>query len=146
MNNPTEDVSSPNDSETEQEIIMQPKMSINFTSSQNFELTMTSVAMEVFTNLGNAFAAAVKVEAETQPKEMAPYKFSNQCGLSVTLNLKESNFEMYGEKQPGQVFLDNNTEVPLQLKEQTFMRVCSGLSCELTRNVKVTSRALHVKV
>lgn len=146
VNNPIEDVSSSNDGESEQEIIMQPKMSINFTSSQNFELTMSSVAMEVFTNLGNAFAAAVKVEAETQAKETAPYKFRNQCGLSITLNLKDSNFEMYGENQPAQVFLDNNTEVPLQLKEETFMRVCSGLSCELTRNVKVTSRILLVKV
>jgi len=49
-------------------------MSIDVTSEKSLELTVTKTCLEVLTNLGKAFASAMKSEKMVSSSVLAPYR------------------------------------------------------------------------
>ncbi|XP_049821668.1 intermembrane lipid transfer protein Vps13-like isoform X2 [Aethina tumida] len=101
---------------------------IDVISENRLEITVTKTCLEVLTNLGNAFANALKVDLEHKEDDRtdASYKVVNETGLTLTLNLKEGPFAMYNEGRSvidlETVVLEGTASVFLQLKgEQRLM-------------------------
>ncbi|CAH2071109.1 unnamed protein product, partial [Iphiclides podalirius] len=113
----------------------QANKTITISSSEPLEITITSSGMEVLTQLGNSFAAAVATESDNavvskskiddSPKKEflgAPYVLHNCIGLTAKLLLQNNKdfsvflTEEYKSNDYREVVLEPGACVPLQLK------------------------------
>lgn len=118
-----EGVDSPSPSEDE-EFKVTPKISIEVSSKDNLEITITKTSMQVMTKLGESFQAAVAEGVDPILKDFSPYKIVNDTGLKITLKLSKSSFQFYTkdktDNEINEIIVESGAEVPLALnKNQT---------------------------
>ncbi|XP_043479643.1 vacuolar protein sorting-associated protein 13 isoform X2 [Leptopilina heterotoma] len=70
------------------------KMSIEVSSTENLELTVTKTCLDVLKQLGNAFSNAMAPGGKSGKSKMAPFILKNETGLSMTLHLENGNFKV----------------------------------------------------
>ncbi|XP_050293110.1 intermembrane lipid transfer protein Vps13 isoform X2 [Anthonomus grandis grandis] len=118
-----------------------PVMSIDVISDKTLELTVTKTCLEVLTNLGKAFASAIKQE-DVSTSILAPYRVLNEIGEDITLLLEESSFKI----AEGGSLEDINkfAAVPLVLKNPPSSAIQLGK--ELNRHEQESNYFLQVKV
>nr|XP_050858456.1 intermembrane lipid transfer protein Vps13 isoform X2 [Vespula vulgaris] len=97
------------------------KMSIDITSSENLEITVTKTCLDVLKQLGNAFSSAIEPGRKMATQKLAPYVLRNETGLAMTLNLELSHFKIFDSGSRSTNKTDLYTEVILE----------SGASIEL---------------
>ncbi|XP_035721159.1 vacuolar protein sorting-associated protein 13-like isoform X2 [Vespa mandarinia] len=97
------------------------KMSIDVTSSENLEITVTKTCLDVLKQLGNAFSSAIEAGGKMATQKLAPYILKNETGLPMTLNLELSHFKIFDSGSRSSNKADLYTEVILE----------SGASIEL---------------
>ncbi|CAH1789713.1 unnamed protein product [Owenia fusiformis] len=110
-----DDLPPPPSEEDEGEVLFQPpKMSLNVTSYDVLQLTVTKTCIEVLTNLGKAFGDAYNlVEPSVKAGEVtAPYLLKNDTGMALTCKLDET-FTMPPQAKDGHVGLKAQEELPL---------------------------------
>lgn len=151
MNEQEEQATSPlsptaNDSFEQMEAI-QPAMSINVSSINNLELTVTKTCLDVINNLGKAFANAMKLTEMKQIKASKAFLVQNDTGIPITLCVDKSTFVVQGAAESQEVILESNAEVALMLKSSVKSQHMLHLKKEITRTkVEVAEHILHVKV
>lgn len=119
-------------------------VSMDISSKTMLEITITKTCLEVLNNLGKAFASAIEEKQILKTNVVsAPYLVVNQSGIKVTLLLNESSFSLYGVNDPQVVILEDQTEVPLQLKSTI---VVEKIHLGQPKEVKVGDRLIRVKV
>ncbi|XP_066252738.1 intermembrane lipid transfer protein Vps13 isoform X1 [Euwallacea similis] len=119
-----------------------PVMSVDVTSEKSLELTVTKSCLEVLSNLGKAFASAMKSEKVVSTDVLAPYRVLNELGEDITLLLEESSFKI---AEGGSLEdINKSAAVPLVLKSTQLTTI--QLRKELIRNEQETNYFLHVKV
>ncbi|CAG9772493.1 unnamed protein product [Ceutorhynchus assimilis] len=119
-----------------------PVMSIDVTSDQSLELTVTKSCIDVLTNLGKAFASAMKPEKVISSAVLAPYRVLNEIGEDVTLLLDESSFKI----AEGGLLEDINRSAAVPFVLKTARPTAIQLGQELNRNEQETNYFLQVKV
>ncbi|XP_046738037.1 vacuolar protein sorting-associated protein 13 isoform X1 [Diprion similis] len=93
IDSPPASLASPS-SEADPEVSQQSaKMSIDVSSTENLELTVTKTCLDVLKQLGNAFSNAIE-PGKMQVVKMAPYLLKNETGLSMTLHLEHGYFKV----------------------------------------------------
>lgn len=121
-------------------------MSIDVTSANNLELTVTKTLLEVLQNLGKAFASAISSDSKITSTSFidAPYKVLNEIGEDITLRLEESSFQI---AEGGSLDdINKSSAVPLQLKPEFVSDETLQLKNELgSSNVK-KDNILQIKV
>lgn len=145
---PVSPVSSPVADNLEQiEVQLQPAMSINVSSINNLELTVTKTCLDVLKNLGNAFSNAVKSTEMKQIKRSAAFLVQNDTGIPITLCLDRSTFAIEGAIDSVEVILESDANVPLTLKSSAESRQKLQLKQEITKTRnEIAEHLLHVKV
>lgn len=99
--NSAEPVQSPASTEDVEEIPFQPPaMTIDITSKDNLELTVSKTCLEVLSNLGKAFQSAVSGQLPPRHEQTPPFMVRNDTGLTVTLMLEEGPFQVVGQPGP----------------------------------------------
>lgn len=105
------------DSEDDEEIkFLPPEMSIEISSFDMIDVTITKTFMNVVTNLSEAFTEAVKSTAVRESGEIAPYIIKNELGIPLTINLSNNIFQVIGgdgEKVIDAVLLESGAKVNL---------------------------------
>lgn len=89
-------------SESEPEELHQStKMSIDVTSSDTLEITVTKTCLDVLKQLGHSFSSAIfEVSGKEPTRKVAPYVLKNETGLAIILDMEHSLFKVsyYNEK------------------------------------------------
>lgn len=146
MNEQDESVTSPTEGE-QPDIQMQPAMSIGISSVNNLELTITKTCLEVLSNLGKAFANAMKTTEVKKIEFLAPYVVKNETGIPITLCLDKSAFIVCGNEEAEEVRLESSAEVPVKLKPSLDLSVKSFHSKkESSTKAQIKDHFLHIKV
>ncbi|KAJ8665252.1 hypothetical protein QAD02_006914 [Eretmocerus hayati] len=109
------------------------KMSIDISSSENLEITVTKTCLDVLKQLGNAFSNAMEVGKKTSKKEVAPYVLKNETGITITLDLDNSHFKVAEDESSQRRKKSSYAEVVLE----------SGASIELVNKVKTEIHLLE---
>ncbi|KAI4489144.1 hypothetical protein M0804_004642 [Polistes exclamans] len=110
------------------------KMSIDVTSSENLEITVTKTCLDVLKQLGNAFSSAMVVGGKTATQKFAPYVLKNETGLPMILDLELSHFKIFDSGSRSSNNADSYTEVILE----------SGASIELApKFIKIETQLLE---
>lgn len=134
-------------SENFEQIEIQPAMSINISSINNLELTITKTCLEVLNNLGKAFSNAMKSSEVRQIKASAAFLVQNDTGIPITLCLDKSTFVVQGAEDSTEVILESSAEVPLTLKTSAQSHHTLRLKKEISKSkVEIAEHLLHVKV
>lgn len=126
--------------------IPQPLMSIDVTSENNLELTISKTLLEVLQNLGKAFASAISTDSKitTTTAIDASYKVLNEIGEDITLQLEESSFQI---AEGGSLDdINKSSAVPLQLKPEYVSDKTLQLKNELGTSQLKKDNVLHIKV
>jgi len=120
----TTNPSNPSDGESE-ELYQANKVTIDVTSCDNLEITITKTCLDVLKQLGHAFSSAMDIERKKPIKKMAPFILKNETGLTMILDLEQSMFKIF----------DNNSRV--RDNNDTYMEVIleSGASIELAPKI-----------
>lgn len=84
---------SPSESEPE-ELHQSTQMSIDFTSSDNLEITVTKTCLDVLKQLGHSFSSAMEASGKGPTRKVAPYVLKNETGLAIVLDLEHSLFKV----------------------------------------------------
>lgn len=145
MNEQDGSVTSPIEGELP-EIQLQPAMSIGISSVNNLELTVTKTCLEVLSNLGKAFANAMKQTEVKKIEFLAPYIVKNETGIPITLCLDKSAFIVCGNEDAEEVRLESAAEVPLKLKPSLDLNVSLHCKKESFTTTRIKDHFLHVKV
>ncbi|KAL1509353.1 hypothetical protein ABEB36_004107 [Hypothenemus hampei] len=119
-----------------------PVMSIDVTSEKSLELTVTKSCLEVLTNLGKAFASAMKPAKVDSSTITAPYRVLNEIGEDITLLLEESSFKI--AEGGSMEDINKSAAVPLVLKVAQPTHIQLGK--ELNRNEQETNYFLQIRV
>ncbi|XP_026827312.1 vacuolar protein sorting-associated protein 13 isoform X2 [Ooceraea biroi] len=129
-------VSPSSDSELE-ELHQSTKMSIDVTSSDNLEITVTKTCVDVLNQLGQAFSSAMDTNRKGPTRKMAPYLLKNETGLAMILDLEHSLFKIFEDGSRIRDHSDTYMEVILE----------TGASIELApKTSKLDARVLeHLK-
>ncbi|XP_020292498.1 vacuolar protein sorting-associated protein 13C isoform X2 [Pseudomyrmex gracilis] len=90
-------VSPTSDSDVE-ELHQATKMSIDVTSSDNLEITVTKTCLDVLKQLGEAFSSAMDISKKGPARKMAPYVLRNETGLPMILDLEHSVFKIFDDE------------------------------------------------
>lgn len=110
------------------------KMSIDITSSENLEITITKTCLDVLKQLGNAFSSAMEAGRKTATQKAAPYVLKNETGLPMILDLELSHFKIFDTASKSSNDANSYTEVILE----------SGASVELAPKItKVETNLLE---
>lgn len=135
-------------SEAEQtEIQMQPTISINVSSVNNLELTVTKTCLEVLSNLGKAFSNAIKSTELKQIGASSPYRVQNDTGIPVTLCLDRSAFCIQNNEKSTEVILESCAQVPLVLKLSESSETVPDLKKTISnKKLQIKDKFLHIKV
>ncbi|KAJ8937448.1 hypothetical protein NQ314_011837 [Rhamnusium bicolor] len=133
-------------SDSEGDSQAQPVMSIDITSENNLEITITKTCLEVLDNLGKAFALAMKSESISSITTLeASYKVLNEIGEDITLMLEQSSFKIADGGSLEDI--NKSAAVPLQLKSDVVVvHKTVQLGKELLANSLKQDLFLHVKV
>lgn len=124
----TEDVGSP--AESDMAINNPTTMTVDISSKDNLELTVTKSCLEVLTNLGAAFSTAMQPKAKIE-EHLSSYKFKNDSGLAVTLLLNESCFNLYGDMESTDAIVESGAEVYLEIQEKYKLKSTLNLTTEM---------------
>jgi len=121
--------SSPSDAELYQ---TSTKISVDVTSYENLEITVTKTCLDVLNQLVQAFSSAMDKDRKEPIKKMAPFILKNETGLTMILDLEQSIFKVFNNNSR---IRDNN---------DMYMQVIleSGASIELARKVSKLSICL----
>lgn len=93
-------------SESEPEELHQStKMSIDFTSSDNLEITVTKTCLDVLKQLGHSFSSAMEASGKGPTRKVAPYVLKNETGLAIILDLEHSLFKVLTRRQSLSLYL-----------------------------------------
>ncbi|XP_071648865.1 intermembrane lipid transfer protein Vps13 isoform X2 [Temnothorax longispinosus] len=85
-------------SESEPEELHQStKMSIDVTSSDNLEITVTKTCLDVLKQLGHSFSSAMEASGKGPTRKVAPYVLKNETGLAIILDLEYSFFKIFDD-------------------------------------------------
>lgn len=129
------------------DINTQPSMSINVSSVNNLELTVTKTCLDVLNNLGKAFANAMKSSEMKQIKASAAFVVQNDTGIPITLCLHKSTFVVQDAEDSMEVILESAAEVPLALKASAKSQQTLRLGKEISRTkVEIAEHLLYIKV
>ncbi|XP_011259018.1 vacuolar protein sorting-associated protein 13 isoform X2 [Camponotus floridanus] len=90
-------VSPTSDSEPEELPNQSTKMSIDITSSDNLEITVTKTCLDVLKQLGQSFSSAMEASGKGPTKKVAPYMLKNETGLPMILDLEHSLFKIFDD-------------------------------------------------
>ncbi|XP_051160676.1 intermembrane lipid transfer protein Vps13 isoform X3 [Leptopilina boulardi] len=90
------------------------KMSIEVTSTENLELTVTKTCLDVLKQLGNAFSNAMAAGGKSGKSKMAPFVLKNETGLSMTLHLENGYFKVVEQGKTMDVDKSEYNEVILE--------------------------------
>ncbi|XP_067143145.1 intermembrane lipid transfer protein Vps13 isoform X2 [Centruroides vittatus] len=92
-----------------------PEMSIEISSFDMLEVTVTKTFMNVVTNLSEAFTEAVKSTTVRESIDTAPYIIKNELGIPLTINLSNNIFQVINndndQKDVDAVLLETGTKV-----------------------------------
>lgn len=146
MNERDDTVTSPTEDEQQPDVQLQPMMSINVSSVNNLELTVTKSALEVLNNLGKAFANAMKTTEVKKAEFLSPYVVKNETGIPITLCLDKSAFLICGNENSEQVTLESSAQVPLRLKPSLELNITHHLKGESSTKMQVKDHFLHIRV
>ncbi|KAJ4449971.1 hypothetical protein ANN_01378 [Periplaneta americana] len=123
-----------------------PAMSIEISSKENLELTMTKTCLDVLTNLGKAFQSAM-LEGPKKPKPVSPYLVQNDTGLIITIVLNKGPFQVQDSNDGDrvkQVVLQSGAKVGLCLEEPEELKI-TILAGTPTEKNKVTEKFLTIR-
>lgn len=140
----TDEATTPGDSEIEISTNL-PTMTIDISSTNNLELTITKTSLEVFDSLSAAFASAMQPE-ENKVEQLSPYKFKNDCGLDITLLLHKDNFTVLDDDASSSVLLEPGAEVNLQIPSKYKEKSTLDLTTEMEAMNKSEEYYIHVFV
>ncbi|XP_011874480.1 PREDICTED: vacuolar protein sorting-associated protein 13C isoform X2 [Vollenhovia emeryi] len=102
-------------SESEPEELHQStKMSIDVTSSDNLEITVTKTCLDVLKQLGHSFSSAMEASGKGPTRKMAPYVLKNETGLAIILDLEHSLFKIFDDGSTTRDHNDSYMEVILE--------------------------------
>ncbi|XP_072763012.1 intermembrane lipid transfer protein Vps13 isoform X2 [Anoplolepis gracilipes] len=90
-------VSPTSDSEPEELPNQSTKMSIDITSSDNLEITVTKTCLDVLKQLGQSFSSAIEANGKGPTRKVAPYVLKNETGLAMVLDLEHSLFKIFDD-------------------------------------------------
>ncbi|XP_069674534.1 intermembrane lipid transfer protein Vps13 isoform X2 [Periplaneta americana] len=124
-----------------------PAMSIEISSKENLELTMTKTCLDVLTNLGKAFQSAM-LEGPKKPKPVSPYLVQNDTGLIITIVLNKGPFQVQDSNDGDrvkQVVLQSGAKVGLCLEEPEELKI-TILAGTPTEKNKVTEKFLTIRI
>lgn len=126
--------------------IPQPLMTIDVTSSNNLELTVTKTLLDVLQNLGKAFASAISTDSKITSTTSieASYKVLNDIGEDVTLLLEQSSFQIAEGGSLNDI--NKSAAVPLQLKAEYISEETLQLKNELGSDHVKKNNHLNIKV
>ncbi|XP_049842368.1 LOW QUALITY PROTEIN: intermembrane lipid transfer protein Vps13-like [Schistocerca gregaria] len=131
--NAAEPVQTPASSEDVEELPFQPPaMTIDITSKDNLELTVSKTCLEVFSNLGKAFQSAVSGSCHPRQEQTPPFMVRNDTGLTVTLMLEDGPFQVVGQPGPDgyrQAMLESGAVACLCLQSGEEPTTLSGKLC-----------------
>ncbi|XP_012537324.1 vacuolar protein sorting-associated protein 13 isoform X2 [Monomorium pharaonis] len=125
-------IASPASESEPEELHQSTKMSIDITSSDNLEITITKTCLDVLKQLGQSFSSAM--EAKEPTRKVAPYVLKNETGLAIILDLEHSLFKIFDDGSRMRDHNDSYMEVILE----------SGASIELApKSSKLDTRLLE---
>ncbi|XP_024872139.1 vacuolar protein sorting-associated protein 13 isoform X2 [Temnothorax curvispinosus] len=102
-------------SESEPEELHQStKMSIDVTSSDNLEITVTKTCLDVLKQLGHSFSSAMEASGKGPTRKVAPYVLKNETGLAIILDLEYSFFKIFDDGSRSRDHNDSYMEVILE--------------------------------
>jgi len=118
--------SSPSD-----ELYQASKISIDITSCDNLEITVTKTCLDLLNQLIKVFSSAMDIDRKEPIKKMAPFILKNETGLTMILDLEQSIFKIF-----------NNSKV--RDSNDMYMEVIleTGASIELARKISKLSISL----
>ncbi|XP_025156986.1 vacuolar protein sorting-associated protein 13 isoform X2 [Harpegnathos saltator] len=90
-------VSPTSDSEFDSELHQSTKMSIDITSTDNLEITVTKTCLDVLKQLGQAFSSAMDISRKGLARKVAPFLLKNETGLGMILDLEHSPFKIFDD-------------------------------------------------
>ncbi|CAL1678436.1 unnamed protein product [Lasius platythorax] len=127
-------VSPTSDSEPEELPSQSTKMSIDITSSDNLEITVTKTCLDVLKQLGQSFSSAMEASGKGPTRKVAPYVLKNETGLAMILDLEHSLFKIFDDGSRIRNDSDSYMEVILE----------TGASVELApKTSKLDARLLE---
>ncbi|KAG5312576.1 VP13A protein, partial [Acromyrmex insinuator] len=106
-------VSPSSESEIE-ELHQSTKMSIDITSFDNLEITVTKTCLDVLKQLGQSFSSAMEANGKGPTKKVAPYVLKNETGLAIILDLEHSFFKIFDDGSRIKDHSDSYMEVILE--------------------------------
>ncbi|XP_077266001.1 vacuolar protein sorting 13C isoform X2 [Temnothorax americanus] len=102
-------------SESEPEELHQStKMSIDVTSSDTLEITVTKTCLDVLKQLGHSFSSAMEASGKGPTRKVAPYVLKNETGLAIILDLEHSLFKIFDDGARRRDHTDSYMEVILE--------------------------------
>ncbi|XP_031777535.1 vacuolar protein sorting-associated protein 13 isoform X3 [Nasonia vitripennis] len=118
------------------------RMSIDITSSENLEVTVTKTCLDVLKQLGNAFSNAMEVGNKTSTKKVAPYILKNETGLPMTLDLEHSHFKLAEDENRvhsndtcyAEVILESGASIQLASKIKTEIHLLQQLKADTVKD------------
>ncbi|XP_018341629.1 PREDICTED: vacuolar protein sorting-associated protein 13C isoform X1 [Trachymyrmex septentrionalis] len=106
-------VSPSSESEIE-ELHQSTKMSIDITSFDNLEITVTKTCLDVLKQLGQSFSSAMEASGKGPTRKVAPYVLKNETGLAIILDLEHSFFKIFDDDSKIRDHSDSYMEVILE--------------------------------
>ncbi|XP_067012189.2 intermembrane lipid transfer protein Vps13 [Anabrus simplex] len=103
--------------------VQPPALTIDISSKDNLEVTVTKTCLEVLMNLGKAFEDAYKQDLASREAAVAPYLVENDTGMAIALLLEESHFHVQNKSEDGdtdykEVMLENGAKVGLCFEDE----------------------------
>ncbi|XP_039312283.1 vacuolar protein sorting-associated protein 13 isoform X2 [Solenopsis invicta] len=139
-------------SESEPEELHQStKMSIDITSSDNLEITVTKTCLDVLKQLGQSFSSAMEASGKGPTKKVAPYMLKNEAGLPIILNLEHSLFKIFDEEERNdkimEVILETGASLELAPKTSKLVdtRLLEQLKVETVKDREDTKFSIRFK-
>lgn len=125
-----EDVMSPAESEVASTVTPPSMMTIDISSRNNLELTVTKTCLEVLNNLSAAFATAIQPQKKLE-EYLSSYKFKNDTGLAVTLLLNKGCFNLLTDKSSTEAIIESGAEVYLEIQSKKKLSSTINLLTEM---------------
>ncbi|XP_071565919.1 intermembrane lipid transfer protein Vps13 isoform X2 [Temnothorax nylanderi] len=105
---------SPSSESEPEELHQSTKMSIDVTSSDNLEITVTKTCLDVLKQLGHSFSSAMEASGKGPTRKVAPYVLKNETGLAIILDLEHSLFKIFDDGSRIRDHNDSYMEVILE--------------------------------
>ncbi|XP_014471667.1 PREDICTED: vacuolar protein sorting-associated protein 13C isoform X2 [Dinoponera quadriceps] len=117
------------------ELHQSTKMSVDITSTDNLEITVTKTCLDVLKQLGQAFSSAMDASRKGPARKVAPFLLKNETGLGMILDLDHSPFKIFDD---GSRMIRNDSDSYMEVILET------GASIELApKTTKSDTRLLE---